>query len=74
MEPSPKPVHRSGNRNINCPFYGNCLDQAVKQNWQAWDCYECAYKSKHQVIPLTNSDYDFDHYYILPQSVARQVQ
>lgn len=74
MEPQPKPVHRSGNRNIHCPFYGNCLDKAVKRNWQSWDCFECPYKAKRQAISLINPNYDIDHYYVLPQSVARQIQ
>lgn len=73
MEPTPKPVNRFGNRNINCPFYGLCLDQAVKRNWQSWDCFECKHKADHQPASLVNTDYDFDQYHVLPQHVAREI-
>lgn len=32
------PLDRSGTRHIDCPFYDQCLEQAV-QNW--WDCWSC---------------------------------
>lgn len=28
-------------RNVLCPFYGKCLDQAVKENAAGWDCQPC---------------------------------
>ncbi|MBE9581513.1 MAG: hypothetical protein IMF18_07835 [Proteobacteria bacterium] len=50
MKPRPKPAHRSGNKNIYCPFYGACLDHAAKRYWQNWDCSECPHKLKQQPL------------------------
>lgn len=30
-----------GCKNINCPFYEDCLDYAAKRNWHAWTCKGC---------------------------------
>ena len=36
-----KPVNRKGLKSIDCPFYGECLLGAARQNWKAWTCEEC---------------------------------
>ena len=40
------PVQKKGERNIFCPYYGACLDHAVKESWEDWDCGECDHKIK----------------------------
>lgn len=45
------PVRRQGNRNIFCPFYRECLDDAIKKSWQDWDCGNCPHKLNHQNEP-----------------------
>jgi Zn-finger protein len=41
------PLHRKGERNVFCPFYRACLDEAVSKTWAYWDCSECEYRSTH---------------------------
>ena len=36
-----QPLNRKGLKSIDCPFYGECLMRAAKENWQAWTCEEC---------------------------------
>ncbi|NVM22606.1 MAG: hypothetical protein HWN68_12615 [Desulfobacterales bacterium] len=60
MKPMAKPVHRSGNKNIYCPFYSNCLDHAAKRYWQYWDCSECRHKLRAQQIRLDRNTSGFD--------------
>ena len=45
------PVRRQGSRNIFCPFYRECLDDAIKKSWQDWDCGDCPHKLNHQNEP-----------------------
>ena len=45
MNRKPKPVHKQGERNLFCPYYDDCLDQAVRKNWADWDCRGCAHRS-----------------------------
>jgi len=45
------PVQRQGHRNVLCPFYGECLDDAIKGLWQDWDCDDCPHKLNHKNEP-----------------------
>jgi hypothetical protein len=45
------PVRKRGNRNIFCPFYRECLDDAIKGAWQDWDCEDCRHKLNHKNQP-----------------------
>jgi CheY-like chemotaxis protein len=45
------PVWRQGNRNIFCPLYRECLDDAIKGSWQDWDCGDCPHKLNHTNEP-----------------------
>lgn len=33
-----------GERNLFCSHYSNCLDYAIKEGWNSWDCSRCALK------------------------------
>ena len=41
MADKPKPRRGTGERNLECEFYKNCLDIAVRRNWKTWKCNEC---------------------------------
>jgi len=41
MNPKCNPVRRKGNRNVFCPYYGDCLDSAIEKSWAYWDCADC---------------------------------
>jgi len=45
------PVQRRGNRNVFCPLYRECLDDAIKGSWQDWDCDDCPHKLNHKNEP-----------------------
>lgn len=45
------PVQRRGNRNVFCPLYTECLDDAIKGSWQDWDCDDCPHKLNHKNEP-----------------------
>jgi hypothetical protein len=30
-----------GHRNLFCPHYDGCLDEAVKKGWNSWTCTRC---------------------------------
>jgi len=45
------PVRRQGNRNVFCPLYRECLDDAIKGSWQDWDCDDCPHKLNHKNEP-----------------------
>ena len=39
-------------RNVLCPHYNICLDNAVKKTLPAWDCSACIHKdTKEQIDP-----------------------
>jgi len=45
------PVHRTGMRNVFCPYYDDCLDHAVDKCWRDWDCSECEHKWNDEAKP-----------------------
>ncbi len=65
METKPNPICKRGERNIYCPFYSDCLDNAVNQFWQHWSCSKCPYRKIKSLAELeygANSellDYEF---------------
>ena len=50
MEPRANPIPKRGERNICCPFYNDCLDQAVEGSWQSWDCSQWLIKVKGSAL------------------------
>jgi len=72
MNQKANPIHESGERNILCPFYNDCLDYAVNGSWQAWNCSQCPHKSIKQSIAeyvLNNTDLFYD----LPLNVSGKI-
>jgi hypothetical protein len=43
----PNPESGSGERNLDCGHYGACLDWAVCEQWESFNCKRC--KLKNQV-------------------------
>ena len=63
-----RPIQKPGMRNIDCPFYDDCLSHAAKKFWQNFSCSLCPNKSlKHffdkSVIP---DDYTSTSYGLPP--------
>lgn len=62
-----RPVRKQGDRNIFCPYYGGCLDHAVRQSWDSWECSHCVHLSNQTASP--ELPWDVNHtvaYYELP--------
>jgi len=74
MEPRANPIPKRGERNICCPLYNDCLDQAVEGSWQSWDCSQCPHKLTRQSI--TEYEYEINDpepNYDLPLEVYREI-
>jgi len=72
MNQKANPIHESGERNILCPFYNDCLDYAVNGSWQAWNCSQCP----HQLIKQSIAEYvlyNTDLFYDLPLNVSGRI-
>jgi hypothetical protein len=49
----PKPLRGEGSRDLDCPRYDDCLDTAVANDWQSFQCDECPfYTGKSKVVPI----------------------
>jgi len=69
MDQKANPIPESGERNIYCPIYNDCLDYAVSSSWLAWNCSECPYKLIKQSISEYVLD-NTDSFYDLPLHVG----
>lgn len=59
MKPAHNPVYKKGDRNVFCPHYGGCLDYAIEESWQYWNCCECLERTNYAARPefqLRSSD------------------
>ena len=68
------PVHEEGNRNVLCPYYGDCLDYAIEKSWVYWDCGDCQHRLSEGArleTPLTVGD--SIPYYDLPLEICREI-
>ncbi|MFZ7112550.1 MAG: hypothetical protein ACOWYE_12775 [Desulfatiglandales bacterium] len=45
MEEKRHPVYKRGERNALCPFYGDCLNEAIARSWKYWHCRECQHRT-----------------------------
>jgi hypothetical protein len=71
MKCKPKPIHRSGNRNIHCPHYDVCLDHCAKRMWRSWDCSRCYYKSIEAPLEVFQVRHDSTvPYYIVSPEIG----
>ena len=41
MYQKPNPIPKHGNRNLYCSHYRDCLNQAVRLQWDNFACIEC---------------------------------
>jgi hypothetical protein len=70
MQPHSNPLHVQGEKNVFCPYYGECLDYACENNWEYWACLDCEHRRKSaavRVILLPPQAYD--SYYSLSPSL-----
>lgn len=73
MNPKCNPVHKKGNRNLFCPYYGDCLDYVIEKFWKDWDCGECPHKMRQDArreIQFTVND--TMPYYELAVEIGRE--
>jgi hypothetical protein len=56
MKQECNPTNKSGNRNVLCPYYNECLDDIISRSWDDWDCSACGNRMNQEPItdfPLT---------------------
>ena len=73
MKSDAKPLCKPGERKVLCPYYDGCLDYAVQQGWQFWNCTVCLHRSKKygsNELPLIK---DSDPEYAVVLDAARQL-
>jgi hypothetical protein len=66
-----RPINRDGYRNALCPYYRDCLDQAVRKAWEYWDCAECIHRNSTD--PEFEIEGTLSHnvtYFDLPMEIA----
>ena len=73
MTPSAKPTNKTGQRNLQCYYYGDCLDYAVDHRWQSWDCSKCPNRSSKYPSDAVRSVQDAHICYELPARISREV-
>ena len=74
MQRRPRACDKTDQKNVYCPHYGQCLDQAAKEYWPSWDCSECPYKSTVQPLKIDQGTGGMDLYGQVPSHICRRVQ
>jgi len=60
----PNPVCGSGDRNLFCSHYSQCLDLAIGNAWDTWACFECPFQKQVVILddfPATNREVALYH-------------
>lgn len=68
------PIYKSGDRNLFCAYYCDCLDHAAMRHWKYWSCANCQSKliSQPSVLgPITTEETIL--HYNLPQDIYQKV-
>lgn len=73
MSAGPNPVRQKGERNLYCPYYGECLDHAVDHKWRSWNCTACSFQTVQDTgYPVRTVD-DSNICYELPPTLPQEV-
>jgi hypothetical protein len=51
MYQKPNPIPKQGNRNLYCSHYKECLNQAVRLQWDSFSCIECHLELRPGIKP-----------------------
>ncbi|MBW1739646.1 MAG: hypothetical protein JRJ42_00765 [Deltaproteobacteria bacterium] len=73
MKSRPNPIHKSGTRNVFCPYYEKCLDHAVERRWRYWKCSECPHKLRQQPLSHNVTIHAPNPCYELPWKTYREI-
>ena len=73
MKKRPNPLEKSGERNLYCPYYEDCLDHAIELHWQNWNCSKCTHRSRQQPLSIMGTVPDLEFCYELPSKIYREV-
>jgi hypothetical protein len=70
MDQNCNPIHKKGNRNVLCLYYGDCLDYAIEKAWEYWDCRDCQHRLSEGARPeIRYTESDSIAYYDLPLEI-----
>jgi len=74
MQRRPKESNKTDQKNVYCPHYSRCLDEAAKEYWHSWDCSGCAYKSTVQPLKIDQGAGGLSLYGEVPSQICRRVR
>jgi hypothetical protein len=75
MQPEPHPVNDTGEKNINCPHYGFCLNHAAHNLWNAWTCSDCVYKTEKKAFSdLSLQGHGAAPFYSLAPEISKKLR
>jgi hypothetical protein len=73
MKSKRNPIHKKGDRNALCPHYGGCLDLAVENAWEFWDCCQCHHRlSRDPSLDIFSPGDDDSYYYDIPVEISKK--
>ena len=56
-------------KNPHCPYYRECLDTAVQENWPQFTCVNCEYRDLH--ISMVPDRREIEGYYNLLEKIFK---
>ena len=64
MRSDSNPVYAEGEKNVFCPYYGECLNHACRNGWEYWACQDCEHRGKKEpVAAVLLPSQNYDSYY-----------
>ncbi|MBL7180390.1 MAG: hypothetical protein ABIK98_09455 [Pseudomonadota bacterium] len=73
MQPHSNPMRVQGEKNVFCPYYGECLNHACKKGWEYWTCLDCEHRRKSEPVKvILLSPQNHDPYYSISPSLFRK--
>lgn len=67
-----RPLNRRGYRNVLCPHYSECLDDAIARAWEYWECGGCEYRLTEDLdVDIHFAANDPLPFYDLPGELSR---
>ena len=74
MSKNLNPKHYQGYRNVFCPYYGDCLDHAVKNWWEHRTCLDCQHRDKECRASADLSQDDETPYYQISSAIEKALR
>jgi hypothetical protein len=63
MREERNPYRHRGDRNVFCSEYNHCLDHAISQSWNSWNCNKCKSRFNQDIEKERSITREFTVYY-----------